>query len=244
MKKYILLYVLIFNSIISFSQSHDTFQSDSIYKVNKVKSRTQINVGAFTKQTNIINYDKTGRVSENILTDESGIKAQSRIVYKYDSSGKLIAENYYYGSIEGEKAKFEYDTNNRVIKKSMTYYDKKPKKEVQIIYEPFFECEKLFDREGNLKSESYTYYEALNVSNRYTGSKFNPNGKKELSWDYRYKNTFDNSGKLLKREAKQGKQIIQFMEYEYNEKGLLTRKTIKSGFAQPIVEEYKYEFWP
>jgi hypothetical protein len=243
MKKQILAVGLSLSFLNCLSQDKDTFQSDSIYKLNKVKSRTQINVGAYTKQTNIIKYEKTGRISEYILTDESGVKPQNRTVYKYDANGKLITEDYFYGSIEGEKTKIEYDATNRVIKKSTTYYDNKPKNEIQITYDPLVEFEKQFNREGKLQSEYYNHYEKSNVTSRFTGTNFRPNGQKESSWDYRHKNTFDSEGRLLKRESKQGKQTIQLMEYEYNDKGLLIRKTIKSDFAPPILEEYKYEFW-
>jgi hypothetical protein len=228
-------------SINCFAQETDTYQADSIYRVNKVKSRTLVNVDAFTKQTIILKYDKLGRLSEWIMTDELGIKSQNRTVFKYDISGKLIVEDYYYGSIEGEKTKFEYDSKGRVTKKSTTFDDGKPKTEIQITYEPKVEHQKEFNSEGKVTSESYSYFETNQITNRYTGTDYSPNG--QSTWDYKFKNTFNKIGQLVTRSSKEGKQTIQTMEYDYNEKGLLIKKTTKQDFAEPEVESYKYEFY-
>lgn len=243
MKNQILLLLLCFGFLVGFSQEKDTFQSDSLYRVNKVKLRKLIHAGADTKQTNIIRYDKNGRMAEYILSNAPGLNALFKIVYKYDPSGKLIAEDYFYGSMAGEKTKIDYDTAKRVLKKSTSYYDNKPKSEIQFSYEPLVEFQKKFNREGILQREQYSYYERSNVTNRFRGTDYRPNGQKDKTWEYTFTNTFDSAGRLVKRESKQGTQSIQFMEYEYNDKGLLIRKTIRSEFSPPVIEEYKYEYW-
>jgi YD repeat-containing protein len=231
----------LFLSLSCFSQETDTYQADSIYKANKVKSRTLVIEGAFTKQTIILKYDKFGRLSAWVMTDESGIKPQTRIVFKYDNSDKLIAEDYYYGTIEGEKTKFEYDSKNRVIRKSTTYDDGKPKNETEITYEPKIVHQKEFDDEGMLTRESHEYFEFKNITNRFAGTDYSTSG--QSTWDYTFKNTFNKKGQLTTRSTKEGKQTIQTREYEYNENGLLIKKTTKQDFAGPTVERYNYEFY-
>ena len=241
--KGLVLSIGLITSISCYSQDRDTFQADSIYRINKVKSRTTVHVEAFIKQTEIVKYDKVGRVVELILTDESGIKAQNRTLLKYDNVNKLIAEDYYYGSIEGEKTKLEYDAKNRVVKKSTTYFDGKPKNEISITYDPLVENEKQYTREGKLDSEYQNYYETSNLTSKFTGTRFLATGQKESAWEYRYKNTFDKNGRLVFRRSTQGRELIQLMEYEYNDKGLLIKRTTKSDFAPPIIETFKYEIY-
>jgi YD repeat-containing protein len=200
-------------------------------------------VGSRVSARNIIKYDKHGRISELILTDDSGVKPLNRIILKYDNKGNLIAEDYYYGSIEGEKTKFTYDSLGRVIKKSTTYYDEKPKIEIIISYNPRIEKEKQFTREGKL-SEYQSYYEKANVTERFSGTDYTDNGKIESTWDYRYENTFDNNDRLVTRKFMERKKVVELIEYEYDIKGLLIKRTTRPDYSNfNRVEEFKYEYW-
>lgn len=241
--KILFLSIVLITSISCYAQDRDTFQADSLYRMNKIKSRKTIHSEAFTKQTEIVKYDKDGRIAELILTDDSGIKPQNRTVLKYDNASKLIAEDFYYGSVAGEKTKLEYDAKNRVVKKSTTYYDVQPKSEINISYDPLVEKENQYTREGKRESEYQNHYETSNLTSKFTGTRFSDNGQKESNWDYRYKNVFDKNGRLFSRRSTQGMELIQLMEYEYNDKGLLIKRTTKSDFAPPIIETFKYEFY-
>lgn len=77
----------------AFSQERDTFQPDSVYRVNNVKTRIRFNDKAKTKSKLIYNYDRQGRWIEFILTDNFvEDKIQMKVKYKYDETGRLVGE--------------------------------------------------------------------------------------------------------------------------------------------------------
>lgn len=228
--------------LILFSQEMDTYQPDSIYRTANVKSRKLLRDTNF-KQATILNFNRQGRISEFIMTDITGTWHEFKIEYKYKEDGTQIAEDYFYGSIAGEKTVFFYDSSGKVIKKSSTYEDNTIKKETVITYNPLKEVERNYNCEGKLIRESQSYFEAPNITKRFTGKDFNEEGKIISKWDYSYTNIYDEVGNLVKRELVHNKKAIQVIEYEYNNKNLLIEKTSSTIGFSPIKESYIYEFW-
>lgn len=74
----IILTVLLFSSLITFSQERDTYQTDSVMKSNNVKSKIRYPENTISKARQIYNFDKQGRLTEYILTD-NGFVARIKI---------------------------------------------------------------------------------------------------------------------------------------------------------------------
>ena len=240
MNKLVILLLLNF-SIKGISQDlgRETYQADSIYKINNVKMRIKSSPGGMSRSPNIIKYDKQGRISE-LIRNNSG-NAKYRILREYDQTGLLVREDYFYGRIEGEKTQFEYDLEKRITKMSTTYYDDKIKKVVEISYDPYIEVEKNYNTEGGLTSKIISEFDTKNILNKQSADNVSSSGLKS-SYVNHYQNTFDDKNRLVKTIFNQGR-VLQVLKYMYNPNGLLIEKKILMPNYPEMKYTFKYEYW-
>jgi hypothetical protein len=231
----------------TFSQDTDTCQPDSIYRINKVLSRLQQDAAANPWEI-LINYDSIGRRETVTLMKDK--KDLQKIIYRYDSTGKMIAEEYHYGPrkkpgepTQTETTSFTYDSKNRIISTSTKRVNGKTKNEVVISYDPHTVHIKDFYPGGKLRSETDQYYEKPNITKRFAGIDYTEGGKEDRTWDYSYKNVFDKSGRLARRETREGKNVTEVMIYEYDANSLLIQKTAISDLHPPIIENFVYTYY-
>lgn len=157
-------------------------------------------------------FDKNGNiVSENWL--DSGI----RLIYKYDSIGKLIEQdnhNEFKVPSLSSKKKFIYDVNNNLIQKNTYLPD-------GLIFEKI-----IYDYDennNNIQSKCY---------------KYDFDGKEVL--EFMFKSKYDKKGNEIEKVSygKNGKK--EYTEtYKYDEKGLMVEAA--SDFLMPSKKIYKYD---
>jgi hypothetical protein len=261
----LILIVGLLITLTSFSQERDTFQADSVYRVNNVKTRIRFNEKTQSKSKLIYNYDKQGRWVEFILTDNFvEDKIQMKVEYKYDDKGKLVGEtatSYSGDKIQITESKFEYDENGRVIKNRKTISGEIVSEETYT-YEPLVTLEKQY-RDGNVYREQTTYFEYPNYSSRFTGTELAdknakprkikmPDGKvvkieppkEDRKWDYKFENKVDQHGQLVERKRFMNGVLQDEMTYKYNDKGLLIEKLDKMVAAKIEIKEFfDYKYW-
>lgn len=264
MKGLILLFGLLI-SISTFSQERDTFQPDSVYRVNNVKTRIRFIEKAQTKSKLIYNYDKQGRWIEFILTDNFvDDKVQMKVEYKYDETGRLTGEtetSYYGDRVLTKQSKLEHDDKGRVIKNTKTVNGRIYSVETYS-YDPLVEVEQQY-RDGKIYREQTSYYEFPNYSKRFTGNeladkngkpqKFKmPNGKvvkfappkEDMKWDYIFENKLDDKGRIIERKRLVDGKTQDEITYKYNDKGLLIEKFEKMLSANIETKElFEYKYW-
>ena len=248
----------------SFSQERDTFQPDSVYRINNVKTKIRFNKESKSKSKLIYSYDRQGRWIEFILTDNLiDDKIQMKVVYKYGDTGRLIGEtetSYYGDKIQVKDSKIEYDEKGRIIKIKKIISGQTFSEETYT-YDPFVEHEKQY-RYGTVYREQTTYYEFPNYSSRFTGTeladknakprkfkmpdgkvvKFEP-PKEDLKWDYKFENKVDDKGRIIQRKRFVDGELQDDITYKYNDKGLLIEKfekMITSNIEATELFEYKY----
>lgn len=246
-------------------QEKETLQPDSLYSANRVKTRTTVHSESNSTSKLIVSYDRAGRRVGFTLTDNfvEG-KIQMQVVYTYDSLGKLTGETE--TAYWGEKSKvitsvFAYDGLGRVTEKkrlcegntySETFYS----------YDPLMERETLY-RDGLIYRDQTSYYEFPNISRKFTGSEIadknatpleikTPDGKvitmgtskKNLTWDYAFKNTLDEKGRLIQRERFVNGRSKEIISYTYNKKGLLVEKNVRNEDRKLQRQEiFNYTYW-
>lgn len=264
MKGFFLLLGLL-NSALAFSQERDTFQPDSVYRVNQVKTRIRINEKAQTKSKLIYHYDRQGRWIEFILTDNfDEDKIQMKVEYKYDETGRLTRETetlYYGNKVFIRQSKLEHDSKGRVVKKTKEVNGQLYSVETYS-YDPLVEFEQEY-RDGKIYREQTAYYEFPNYSTRFTGhelpdlnakpQKFRmPNGKvakftppkEEQKWDYIFENKLDDKGRILERKRFEDGQLQDDITYKYNDQGLLIEKYEKILSVNIETKEvFEYTYW-
>lgn len=260
--------ILIFGLLITwsaYSQERDTFQPDSVYRVNNVKTRIRFNDKAQTKSKLIYNYDKQGRWIEFILTDNFiEDKVQMKVEYKYDDTGRLIGEtatSYSGDKIQLKQSKFEYNEKGKVTS-NKKLIDGKLYSEETYTYNPLVENEKQY-RKGTVYREQTSYFEYPNYSNRFTGVELadknakprefkTPDGKtmkvdppkEDRKWDYTFENKLDDQGRIIQRKRFSNGTLQSEAIYKYNDKGLLIEKTDKVFSSKfEIKELFEYKYW-
>ena len=132
--------LLVMVSFESFCQETDTYQPDSVYRVNHVKTRL-VRDEAASPWEMLLSYDSLGRLEMWTLMKD-GVQLQ-RIVYQYDDKGKQVEEVYWHGTKFAEKATLAYDELSRVIGKYLKYDPgAKPKMDILISYKPSSEIKR------------------------------------------------------------------------------------------------------
>lgn len=247
------------------SQERDTFQPDSIYRINHVKTIIRFNERTQSKAKLIYNYDRQGRWIEFILTDNFvGDKIQMKVAYTYDNTGKLVGEtktSYAGNRMQITDSKFEHDEKGRVVSNKKSIGGQLVSEETYT-YDPFIEHEKQY-RDGKVYRESTTYYEYPNYTSRYTGMELadknaktrefkGPDGKvttfnppqEDQKWDYTFENTLDEEGRIVQRKRFSNGELQDEITYRYNDKGLLIEKTDKMITSKfEIKELFEYKYW-
>ncbi len=269
MKTLCLFICVISFSLKGLSQHEEINQPDSIYKANGVKSR--ITTLTNRVSTNYIEtYDKDGHHIESAHTDTSLKNYITKTVFKYDSEGKLTNEySYFYYRKDNitkkevlrpdnplvlEGLNVKHDSLNRVIRKTMRTQEGKLLDEITYTYNPLIIKEKHWNkRDLSINREIEKIYEADNISKRVWGSNFRNN--KKYDFDFSYENTFDESGRLIKRIYSRtdsscrclgNSPILSEITYEYNKGGLLIQRAEISYWNNRTRKEtllFEYKYW-
>ncbi|MCK0158957.1 hypothetical protein MWU65_17360 [Cellulophaga sp. F20128] len=255
MKKHLSI-IFLFISIITFGQEKWTYQSDSIYKVNKVKARKWFNGNKLTATTF---YDSNGRMIK--FQHEAFLGGKQKTIYfEYDISGKLINQvdttrngkpdkkalkkfkkmGLDLSSIikndkpEIEVSPFEINyTNDELVK--LTQYNSDGTLNIIDHYENDGKKQiREWFKNGEKYQESITEYIDDFQKEKYYGWEIRANyGKDE--WNYTFDYVYENGQiKEFTRFDNGEKKETTKMEYDYN--GLLIRA---SSFTTEIFK-YKY----
>ena len=229
-----------------FGQETELFQPDSVYSRNKVKKRIISFDSKSTKSALIYTYDKKGKLIENCLTDnETGKHNQFKILYKYNEFGRRISEVLTTDdSLDMETTKYGYNSLQQLTKKeTFNFFDHLIKVE-NITQNPFTETEIFYDpNTDTIYRKQTSVYENQFAYTNFYGYEFRE-GKKE-TWNYKFKNYFDNENRLIRRDDSLWKPL-KIIEYYYNKKGLLIKKTERFDRPKSQVMQnqfIKYEYW-
>jgi len=243
----------------------DTYQADSIYKKNKVKSRLMYHLNDRISIADY--YDKDGRLITNMHLTKQG-EAISRSTFTYDSAGLLLKEDYISflsadttGKNKGAKDRTDtlnklttriiYDTNGRLARKIKANAKGLRRYEVFFSYDPLKKTERYFNSKDSSYQEYITDYEKPFIVKKGLGYQVNGNEKKIIS-DYSISNYFDGSGRITRRLIKRKKAADQDAfdsieeKYQYNKQGLLERKTETTLSNKTIKRKellIEYQYW-
>jgi YD repeat-containing protein len=259
MKRIILIAITIITNL-TFGQETGTYQSDSIYKANKVKARLWYS-GTNKKLGITTFYDKKGRLTKYQL--EPFIDGAQRTThYSYDLSGRLIgiADTTKSGVPDQKQIKelkkmgldpnmFVKSDNNRpsveAAKYELTYSGDLLVKVTQ--YKPDGSLDivdniknngktKIRDwyRNGKLTEQSTTEYLTEFLKERFYGWEIRDGIKTE--WDYKFKYEFDN-GRVKSYTRYVAEMEKETVKYFYDEKGLLLKT---EGYTPDFFEYIKY----
>lgn len=259
MKRIILIAITIITNL-TFGQETSTYQSDSVYKANKVKARLWYS-GTNKKLGITTFYDKKGRLTKYQLEPFMD-GAQRTTHYSYDLSGLLIgiADTTKNGVPDQKQIKelkkmgldpnmFLKSDNNRpsveVAKYELTYSGDLLVKVTQ--YNPDGSLDivdniknngktKIRDwyRNGKLTEQSTTEYLTELLKERFYGWEIRDGIKTE--WDYKFKYEFDN-GRVKSHTRYVAEMEKENVKYFYDEKGLLLKT---EGYAPDFFEYIKY----
>jgi hypothetical protein len=256
--------LLLLLSFETYSQEKDTYQVDSIMRINNVKTKIRYPENTVSKAKQIYNFDKQGRLVEYILTDNSEYnKVQFKVTYVYNDFNKVIQEID--SSYNGEKPSVEittytYEPNGNY--KAVVFNVKKKKK---VLSEIIFQADsnivthRFFNDKNEVVRENISYFESQNYTCKFAGSEkdngspksYVINGKEykiisEDKWEYIFKNKYDSTGKLIERERIVNGVVQDKCIYSYDSDGLLsvkTKITFYNGKESKGNELFKYIKW-
>ncbi len=255
---------LVFLTFGSYSQERDTYQADSIMRINNIKTKIRYPENTISKAKQLYNFDKEGRLIEYILTDNSvEDKIQFKITYLYNDQNKLIQEidsSFLEKKPNVELTAYSYESNGNF--KATTF---NVKKKNIILSEIIFNADsnsvthRFFNNKNEITRENISYYESLNFTYKFTGSEkdnetpksYVINGKEyniisEEKWEYLFKNKYDSTGKLIERDRIDNGVVQDKSIYSYDSDGLLivkTKITYFNGRESKGNELFKYIKW-
>lgn len=260
MKRFLLLILSILLSIQLFAQEKGTYQSDSVYKINKVKAR-KWHMGK-NKQLGVTTYyNINGQLTKYLIIMNLGATTRTTH-YSYNENGKLIS--MVDSTINGIPNKEEI---KRLKKMGMNpdfilaQTRNKPKFEVSR-YELIHEGDELvkltkfnpggsidytdtFKNNGKIQERKWyrneqlyqvstTEYLRLFLKEKYYGWEIR-NGQ-ESEWDYFFKFEFKNDRVSSYTRFDKG-EPKETVIYEYDESGLLKST---NGY---VLEQFEYEYY-
>lgn len=257
-KNLLIIFSLTLSHLFLYGQNTDTVQPDSLYRKYKIHSRSSYYEGSVSKSKEIFVFDKEGRYTGFILTDnETGNKLQMKMIYQFNDKGILLAENdtSFSSGHEIKKAEMLYAVTGELIKKTIK---SQAGISSEIIYSPLEmkQTENLY-RRGSIYRTQTTYYDKHHKKVRFTGTEladqnvqpkvFEVNGKqytinpqmKDEKWDYIYNNTYDDKGNLVKQQRIADGKIQDETTFFYDATGLLKEQN-ESKISQHIKFEYTY----
>ena len=176
-------------------------------------------------------YDKKGRITKAFTTDNNDYSEKD--LYTYDKNGRISkkshetidADEYYFS----ETNTYSYDSSGNLVKAiAKNSYGKVEKNTYA------------YDNEGRLTKE--TYKNSFDVAEAYT-YKYDSDGnlvKKTVKNDdgsMTYSYYYDSKGNLVEERIKDSSGILLTTTFNYNSKGLLTKKTNLGSYT----ETYTYD---
>ncbi|WP_143773944.1 hypothetical protein [Niastella vici] len=208
--------------------------------------RRIVSFGGGTKAALIYSYDKQGRLTDYGLTDnETGKRFQLKILYNYDSTGKIntdveIDEDssynkhsiYNYNTSGQLVSKYTFDNAETLVEKDTVTYD--PLNET----ETFFHADTIYRQQTAVYEDGYIF-----AYTRFYGYEYE-DGKKE-TWKYEFKNYLDMKKRIVQRDNSLTKPSL-IVEYSYAKNGLLIKRTER--FTNPKIKQSRiqlisYEYW-
>lgn len=266
MKLISILFCTIFFSNLSFSQYiyEDTNQSDSIYKINKISSKTlrhlndrvsikyDYNINGkliaeshLLKDTQLISKKSMSYNSSDIL-----IKEEAEVFIKIDRSKKSLS----FDSVELDRLKpiiteIGYNESGELESKTILNQKKEKISEVIFSYNPTKRIEKHFHHTNASYDSIEIEYERPNFISHITQYLIDKNGTQKTS-ELTASNYFNQHGSIIKRTIFKLIQTspIKTKEeyYEYNKSGLLIEKIEKSFYKGKESTKklmFKYNYW-
>jgi YD repeat-containing protein len=243
MKKRALTLIFVLTALKVFAQYHsDSLQPDSIYKANKVHSRTGVHPGSPSKSKDIFIFDDEGRTTAFILTDnETGNSPQLVTRYTYNQKGVLLSQTdslFDKDKYAVEVSELSYSSDGtltrQVVKNNGNRISEKryPTGENKIV-------EKLY-RGDTVYREQTSIYDVHGIQVRFAGKEladlnakpkiieyngksytFNPS-KTDMVWDYTFVNTYDKSGNLIVQERYENGKLTARTKFKLDRRGLLS----------------------
>ena len=256
--------IIILNPFICFPQISNLIQTDSIYKINRVKSITEFTNGSYIKKK-ITNFDKTSKIIE-ILEFDSSNNIYTKMIFEYDIHSKCIRTiSYpfiYEDSVSGKKldvpyvdsnyifiTNYNYDKMNRLTSKVEKKFNGEQYSKNSYSYNPKIEIEQYFDS-NKVESESKIFFFENGLMKR----QFRHRTNKTEKWDFRYTYKFDNFGKVTEtifdiKYSAISKEYYHKINYPIKE----TNEYLKNGLLKSFTDFYKskmtwkhdfeYEYW-
>ena len=259
------LFIAILSTEKAFPQIRMRYQSPGVYKENHVKSRAKINEGGSFLSVEVDYFDHNGLLSETAFYDTSGIVCLSKSIFKYDSTQQLVAQtNYQYQYMDmvtkqpaiksipdSQVVKFEFDTKNRLVKKS--FFSHKTLFQFEYKYDPLVEILSTFDTDST-KLISIWHFDDHKMEKDISSIRYTKDNVELYGAIYSFKNTYNKAGNLIRRKIKlvsdpaKSKEIYFRNEvYRYIDNGLLVSSimfnTNDSGDRFGPAWLYSYKFW-
>lgn len=222
-----IIFIITFD--VCYSQELDIFQDDSIYRKNKISTRTMFQLNRDMLQKEIVTYYNLKGQKVKQFWFRNWDKEYNNVeTFIYSENGLLI------NIIDSSREKD--------IETTTFYYnlDKTPQKRVSIkktdtsefrIYPDRLTTIKYWYSSGKPYRIDTTVFEKENVKLEYFGFDQSLRSYNACEWHYRYKNHFDGKGNLIKASTKTGKSQKSIITYTYDDRGLLVSK-YEAGFTR------------
>lgn len=224
-----------------YAQSFNVFQVDSVYSINKVKARTMYSVRQTGLQKEIVTYyDQLGRKLRQLFFWNGEKDFHNVETFYYSKSGVLseLIDSFANGDIH--KTHFLYNHNTlmaqcTIDQKSDTIaFRSYPREDIEI---------KSWYQDGKPYRFDTTIFEKENVTLKYFGVEHSSSNE-IVRWHYRFFNTFDKNGNLIKVSSNINYFKKSFTRYFYDERSLLVKKqeVIVQDNKEVIDEEYIFKY--
>lgn len=248
--------LFLFVTLSVFGQYKDDFQSDSVYKANKVRVRTTKIEPSSSVSTIRHVFDQQGKLMEEILTDNSNPHSyQYKIIYQYDESGFLSGWKYKsFTSNFRKECKMFYRVG---VLDSCTCIDRQGNVSNTFSYQNngSIVIERQY-KEGKVHRTQTSEYDVFNNKTRFYGFELGdgsittikvPDGKAvefknvDLKWDYVFMNIYEN-GRLSSQIRLENGESKEKEDFYYDVNGLLIQ-TYNNRRPKGSQTKFAYEFW-
>ena len=264
--KLLCLLTMLFGAGSCFAQHEITYQPDSIYKVNRVKSRV-IMYNYSRYNTKMIDFfDQSGLLIDHLEFDTSGLHLLWRHSRNYNANKLFIKDVFYnyrhYDSVrkifirsneaDTQVSKVEYDSAKHIMHQTSSTKWGIKTYEATINYDSMEIKEKWFYEDGAFETKT-RWWEKYGTDRKVINIIQLPNGSLK-SEEVFYKNYFDKQGRVTRSKVKKTGSLhdkknefyFKEIDYQYSKVGLLIKKNYSEASDNSdwiSTQIFDYSYW-
>ncbi|MEO7443964.1 MAG: hypothetical protein ABIT96_10950 [Ferruginibacter sp.] len=242
---------MLFYIVTARAQEHAIFLTDSLIKVNKVKSRSRISLGSGQSAVRDF-YDSEGRLTKTENISVADKQVMVTYFFYYNEKGLLVAsvgtksggfmffpllKNGFGENVDTILTRYQYNDSDRLVRIYMKEDHTGLLQYERLLFKnPDHTQTVFYTREGKIKLLTDEFFERENVISKSIVNRYDTTGTLLSQNIQEYENSFNEKGQLISIKYSCPKCNTE-KKFEYFSNGLLSRKT-----KDKCMSNWKYSY--